>query len=333
MNRAVIALITLFILAGCKPPRTETTVPLLSPDDPVTPAASATNPVPESEHEPTLPEARRGFKTKLVRREADGSQVDKPPQGMFRRLRFDSPAGRLAAYLSPDPGDGKKHPAIIWIFGGFSNGIGATAWEEQPDKNDQSASAFRKAGVLMMYPSFRGGNDNPGYKEGFFGEVDDLLAARDYLANQEYVDPGRIYLGGHSTGGTMALLAAASSDKFRAVFSFGPVDDVTNYGDKRLPFDVNNKKEAGLRAPGRWLHSIQCPTFVFEGRGGNIDSLENMARASDNAKVHFYPIDGRDHFAVLAPATRLIAAKILRDDGATTNITFNNNEVRKLAGK
>lgn len=49
---------------------------------------------------------------------------------------------------------------------------------------------------------------------------------RRHLAHQPYVDPNRIYLGGHSTGGTLALMTAEASDRFRAVFAFGPVSDV-----------------------------------------------------------------------------------------------------------
>ena len=37
-----------------------------------------------------------------------------------------------------------------------------------------------------------------------------------FLAAQPYVDPARIYLGGHSTGGTLALLVAECSETFRA---------------------------------------------------------------------------------------------------------------------
>src|SRR5205085_2693378 len=103
-------------------------------------------------------------------------------------------------------------------------------WQDEPPQNDQTASAYRKAGIATMFPSLRGGNDNPGFKESLFGEVDDVLAAREYLARQDFVDPKRIYLGGHSTGGTLVLLAAASTDQFRAVFSFGPVDDIRGYG-------------------------------------------------------------------------------------------------------
>jgi dipeptidyl aminopeptidase/acylaminoacyl peptidase len=60
--------------------------------------------------------------------------------------------------------------------------------------------------------------------------VDDVIVATEYLRAQPHVDPDRIYLGGHSTGGTLVQLVAASSDQYRAVFSFGPMDDVGGYG-------------------------------------------------------------------------------------------------------
>src|SRR2546425_998049 len=82
-----------------------------------------------------------------------------------------------------------------------------------------------------------------GAKEGFLGEVDDVLAAADYLGKQEFVDAKRIYLGGHSTGGTLVLLVAECSERFRAVFSFGPADDVAGYGPEYLPFDTSNRRE------------------------------------------------------------------------------------------
>ena len=236
----------------------------------------------------------------------------------------------MAAYLTSDPKDGKKHPAIIWITGGDCNTIDAGCWNEGPPANDQSASAFRKAGIVMMFPSLRGGNDNPGFKEAFLGEVDDVVAAADYLSKQDFVDPHRVYLGGHSTGGTMVLLTAECSDRFRAVFSFGPVEDVLGYGLGDLPFTFTDRQELRVRAPGRWLHSIRSPVFVLEGTaGGNLSSLQAMARISDNPKVRFLPVKGATHFSVLAPTTRLIAEKILRDDGDSCNLTFTEEEVSK----
>src|SRR5262249_59431771 len=113
----------------------------------------------------------------------------------------ESPAGKLAAYLSPDPKDGKKLPAIVWITGGDCNTIDEGCWRQGLAKNDQSAAQYRQAGIIMMFPSLRGGNDNPGVREGFLGEIEDVVAAADFLAKQPHVDPKRIYLGGPHTCG------------------------------------------------------------------------------------------------------------------------------------
>ena len=323
MRRLRFALLVLFILAGCGPQQ--------SPQPPTTLRGPAPG---QPDKGDSLVEARRGFKTKLVISPRDPEPVPDPPPKVFRTVRYESPAGRLAAYLTPDPKDGKKHPANIWITGGDCNSIGQGCWKEGPPSNDQSASAYREAGIPMMFPSLRGGNENPGVKEGFLGEVDDVLAAADFLARQEYIDPRRIYLGGHSTGGTLVLLAAECSNRFRAVFSFGPADEVAGYGPQYLPFVPSAPRELELRSPGRWLHSIQSPTFVFEGTSqGNVESLRAMQRASTNPLAHFYAVRGATHFSILATTNRLIAAKILRDDGPTTNLAFTEDELSRPFGR
>jgi dipeptidyl aminopeptidase/acylaminoacyl peptidase len=286
----------------------------------------------QQEQAASLTEARRGFQTKLVSRGSEKEPVPQPPPRLFRVVRYEAPAGKLAAYLTPDPGDGKKHPAIVWIHGGDCNYIGPYCWKERPPDNDQSAGAYRQAGIVMMFPSLRGGNDNPGNIEGFLGEVDDVLAAADFLAKQDYVDPKRIYLGGHSTGGTLVLLVAECSDRFRAVISFGPVDDVAGYGpeSKYLPFDTSSPREIALRSPGRWLANIKSPTFVLEGTDqGNMDSLDAMARSANNPHVHFLRVRGATHFTILAPTNRLLADKVVRDDGPTCNLALTEQEVSK----
>jgi len=278
----------------------------------------------------TLLEARQGFTTHLLRKTSAKDPLPTPPADLFQSVQYPSPAGNLAAYLTPPTKDGKKRPAIVWIFGGFSNGIGDGAWASAEPQNDQSARAFREAGIVMMYPSLRGGNQNPGVKEGFYGEVTDVLAARDFLAKQPHVDPARIYLGGHSTGGTLALLAAASSNQFRAVIALGPVEDVSDYGQEQLPFDVANAKEVDLRSPIKWLGAIHTPTFVLEGaeKGhGNIAPLRALAHANHNPLIHFQPVPGKDHFSAILPVTKLFARKILADTGANSSITLTEQEV------
>src|SRR2546430_1764542 len=63
----------------------------------------------------SLAEARKGFTTKLLRRKSAREPVPDPPPQVFKLVRFDAPVGKLAAYLSPDPQDGKKRPAIVWM--------------------------------------------------------------------------------------------------------------------------------------------------------------------------------------------------------------------------
>ncbi len=282
----------------------------------------------------TLVEARKGFRTTLARRvSADFTGVGQPPRKVFRAVEYPTPLGKMSAFLTPDPKDGKLYPAIIWITGGDCNSIDKGCWEEGPANNDQSASAYRKAGIAMMFPSLRGGNSNPGVKEGLFGEVDDVLAAADYLRKQPFVDPERIYLGGHSTGGTLALLTAECSDRFRAVFSFGPVDDMAGYDAEYKPFSTKDPKELQLRAPGRWLHAIASPVFVFEGSGGNWQPLRAMARASKNPNVKFFEIKNGDHFGVLGPTNKLIAQKILADTGPKCDLRFDEDELNKPFAK
>lgn len=260
----------------------------------------------------SLLEARRGFQTKLVRREHDHTPADPPPNDL-QLVEYPSEVGPLQAYLSTPRNDGQRRPAIIWLFGGFDNGIGDTAWKPATPDNDQSAQIFRVAGIVTMYPSLRGGNTNPGYKEAFCGEVNDVLAALDFLSRRPDVDPNQIYLGGHSTGGTLALLVAEATDRFRAVFAFGPVARVKGYGAANLPFDTSDPKEFELRDPIEYLDAIRRPTYVFEGtdNDSNIGSLLQLKAATSNRYVICKPIQGRDHFSDLATVTPSLVRYIL----------------------
>ena len=314
--RSYLPLLTLLCLVACK----EAETPWTHKTQLTSPGAAATE----------FADARRGFETKLTRNLKESIPPAEPPARMFQLVSYESPAGKLSAYLGRDPGDGKKHPAIVWLVGGFSSSISAVAWEAMPRENDQSAAIFRKAGLVMMYPSLRGGNVNPGNKEGFLGEVDDVIAAAEHLKSLDYVDPKRIYLGGHSTGGTLALLtAAASGDLFRAVLALGPSDDPAGYPREHLPYDINDPKERRLRAPVHWLDSIRVPTFVSEGNDGNLASLQVLQQANRNPKVFIFPIAGMGHFDVIVPLSESFAEKILADDGASADFSFGRADIKR----
>ena len=63
-------------------------------------------------------QAHDAFTTTLVREENDDYEIPAPPEGLFDLVSYPSKVGDLAAYVSSDPGDGEKHPMIIWVAAG-----------------------------------------------------------------------------------------------------------------------------------------------------------------------------------------------------------------------
>lgn len=254
---------------------------------------------------------REGFVTQVSLPPTD-LPMPSPPADLFQRLVYDEERA-LAAFVTPDPGDGEKHPAILWITGGDSNSLG-DFWVEGPPQNDQSASAYRKAGVITMFATLRGGNRSRANRELFYGEVDDVLAAARLLAELPYVDPHRVYLGGHSTGGTLALLVAESRPPFAGVFAFGPVRTIATYPKSLVPVNFRDLpvRELDLRSPMDWLAAIEVPTYLIEGteQPGNLVELEELCALTRNPMVHCLPVPGHDHFSVLNTVNRMLAARI-----------------------
>jgi pimeloyl-ACP methyl ester carboxylesterase len=289
----------------------------------------------------TLQQDRSSFSTNLSNPfDFPDESAPTPPAELFNLITYPSPAGDLEAYLTPDPGDGKRHAAVLWAHGGFG-GIGSWLWESAPPENDQSVAAFCDAGLIVMCPSWRGENANPGSFELFYGEVDDLHAALKHLKTIPYIDPDRIYLAGHSTGGTLTLLAAVSTADFRAAFSFGGAPDIyevvrDGVGYENTPFDFNNRNESDLRSAIRYTRFISRPTFYFEGSDSSYpNEAKRMMRLANKHNSPFiaYILTGFDHFNILAPLTELLAEKIVQDTDSLCNIQFDEDELYQALKK
>ncbi|MEQ4921995.1 alpha/beta hydrolase family protein [Proteus hauseri] len=287
----------------------------------------------------TLFEAHQRFKTNIVNDSFDN--IDPPweaPAEIFNVIKYPAKQGDMFAYLTPPPENKSvKLPAVIWLNGGYG-GIGGDDyfWQKKPASNDQTGATFRDPNMVLMIPSFRGENTNPGRYEMFYGEIEDLDSAREYLASLEYIDPKRIYVVGHSTGGTRALLASEYSDKFRAIFSLGGIPDLElrAAGDMivELPFDQNNAEEFNVRSVYRYIKSIKNPTFYFEGRSyfwDEFNEIREVAMVND-IPLKIYSIKNGDHFNIIVPVSTLIKEKILLDTDTTkeSNIQFSNADIK-----
>ncbi len=129
------------------------------------------------------------------------------------------------------------------------------------------------------------------------------------------------------------MLVAESTQRFRAVFAFGPVADIRGYGEDYTPFDEEESIEFMARGPIYWLRDIQSPTFVIEGTDGNLDSLELMQKHNDkefqNKRIHFLKVADADHFNILQPINELLAKKVTHDTGPTCQIKISEAELKQ----
>ena len=251
------------------------------------------------------------FETKILRQVDGPKPLAEPPAELFSLISYPTALGEMSGYLSKPKDKTKKLPAIVWILGGFPvGGAGSSLWTEQPWRNDRSAKSYRLNNIVTLYPALRGTFGNPGKEERFFGEINDVISARNYLAQLPYVDAEQIYLGGHSTGGTLVLLVAAASNQFKAAFSFGPTSDPNKYGDEYQLHDLSNPKERRMRAPINFLSSIQIPTFIIEGKNGNIGSMNDLIEKNNNPLVKIFPIEKAGHVDAVLPGNQLIAKQI-----------------------
>jgi acetyl esterase/lipase len=298
-------------------------------------SANQASPARPQQQQQTLAEARQGFVTRA--RECEyrpDPPVPEPPEGVYEKVRYRSPAGELVAILTPDPGDGKRRPAVLWCHGGFG-GIGDYYWSPQPATNDQTPRAMLDAGFVVMLPAWRGENENPGRFEMYLGEVDDAMAALDHLRALPYVDPARVYVVGHSSGGAIALLLAelAGPDKVRAVVSFGGVLDarsMRNGWEPMIPFGPSDEHEMTLRSPIDFIASLKTPTWYIEGE---LLAGPEMTRAAASARdagapLTVYAVRGGNHFDILRPLTRLLAERIAADTGPELRLDLGEQAVQ-----
>lgn len=213
--------------------------------------------------------------------------ISEPPDGV-RVVSYPSALGDLEAYVTEDPGDGQRRPAVLWAHDDWY-GAHPTMFTAEDPVEQPSVRAFTDAGLVVMIPTWRGQHDNPGQFEFFGGEVDDLLAARDHLARLPYVDPRRIFLVGHGPGASLVLLAATVDQDFSAAVAISGLADVTHAyasGDglgSNLPYDVDDTSQHQLRSAIHHVDRIRRPVLYISGEHGPYASQAARLQAAAEA--------------------------------------------------
>jgi dipeptidyl aminopeptidase/acylaminoacyl peptidase len=210
--------------------------------------------------------ARSKFQTSLIRQGPSpqktivSDSADVPAPGVTEVL-FSSGNLTLKAWMnSPDTTCNTQYPVVVFLHGGFAFGKGD--WD--------MTKPFRDAGFIVIAPMLRGENGQQGTFTLFYDEVNDVIAAIEYAQQQTFTNKKRIYLAGHSVGGTLTLLTAMISKSICKASSFSASPDqilYCRYGidPNMIPFDTANPKEFQVRSPLAYAGSFKCPVRIFYG--------------------------------------------------------------------
>jgi dipeptidyl aminopeptidase/acylaminoacyl peptidase len=243
--------------------------------------------------------ARRNFTTKLKRRGAAPQQFQKtvPPAGV-RQVEYQSNKLKLKGWLSDDPGDGKRHPAVVFLHGGWA--FATQDWED--------AAPFVKAGFVLFMPMLRAENGNPGVYEGFFSEVNDAVTAGRFVAKLPYVDPDHIFVAGHSVGAVLTTLAAMVPSPYKAGAALSGYLDMKSWAvlesDDRVVFDAKDPEEVRLRNPMAFVASLRIPLFLFAEPTMQDVNKPFSDRAKQLGKECELTVVPGNHMTMVAPAVQ-----------------------------
>lgn len=195
----------------------------------------------------------------------------------FGQLRAAS--GELLHYslIKPEGFDpAKKYPVVVYVYGGPAAQTVTRAW---PGRADALFNQYLAQRGYVVFSLDNRGTPRRGAAFGgaLYGrqgtvEVEDQLAAVDFLRTQPWVDAGRIGVHGWSNGGYMTLmLLAKGGDRYACGMAGAPVTDWalydTHYTERYMDHPARNP--AGYREASVFTH--------LDGLGARLLLVHGMA--------------------------------------------------------
>ena len=231
--------------------------------------------------------------------------------GSWTEVRYPSEPGDLVAYYYvPDGELTDPVPALLYLHPGL--GAGQIALDD--------VRPFAAAGFAILVPAFRGENGNPGLLEFWLGEVDDAVAAAEWLEARPEVDAEAVFALGWSYGGGVAALLSLMPDvPVRHSASIGGLATDAAFESLAgvLPFDLEDEAETSIRTlvgNTRWM---QHRHFAYLGSADvmTVGAVEAVNRESeeDRALLEITVLPGSHEPPLAAAAIRVHLARI-RDE-------------------
>ncbi|MCA9112968.1 MAG: alpha/beta fold hydrolase, partial [Planctomycetaceae bacterium] len=147
------------------------------------------------------------------------------------------------------------------------------------------------------------------FKDAFAGLVNAHAAFRFARRKVKVIDPDQIYIAGHSSAATLALLYAAHEPELAGCIAYAPAVDVETQLAPLLtqlnPASFPGLKEFSRRSsPKTHASRIQCPVFVYHATGDTVTPFSATQAYCDDLKrqgkdVTFLKGTGDDHYQTM----------------------------------
>jgi len=173
--------------------------------------------------------------------------------------------------------------------------------------------AYEVSGPLSENPSSREMVAASRLFKGADGGVQDGLAA---LAAAEkkygFIDPGEVYVAGHSSAGTIALALAQKSQRVKGCVAYAPVCDPHSWIGKARLAALESENPGFQRflasySPKHNTSSLKCPVFIFHAEDDPgvlpaiVDAYVSQLKTTNKSVTHVKVKEGGHYDAMIAP--------------------------------
>ncbi len=273
------------------------------------------SPYPLSNVNPILPR----FNTdKFHKMTIDGADIY---SSHLRQGNPTNPGGRtfLRVYLPPgEHPDGSLPCVLVPPSGTF---LMAGSQVVVPPQNPEHSSYVR-AGYAVITFSLDGIMGDPEtaspallasayrqFQAAFAGLTNARIAFLFARKELSAVDPKRIYIAGHSSAATLALLYAAHDPELAGCIAYAPVTDVEEHLAKAVE-TLNPQLFPGLKefsrrsSPKTHAARIRCPVFVYHATGDTVAPFASTKAFCDRLRalgkdITFVEGNGSDHYETM----------------------------------
>ncbi|MBL8817792.1 MAG: prolyl oligopeptidase family serine peptidase [Planctomyces sp.] len=122
--------------------------------------------------------------------------------------------------------------------------------------------------------------------------VTNTSRAIDFALSYAEVDPNRIYVAGHSSAGTLALLAAEHDPRVKGCIAYAPCADVESFhADLHSDFFVRQvfrdiKFVSKDSSPTTYQSRLNCPVFLFQAADDSVVSVTETRQFAEQVRAH-----------------------------------------------